>query len=344
MEEPATRPHHHGNQGTVIDLHNHYIPAELVADARKRPVLDGIRIEKVDGTEWMVHPQGFRYPVHPGFYDHDSRIGEMDGIGTDTQVVSIAPPMYMYWVDAESAVDYARMANDSLARFARDSGGRMIGVATLPMQDPDAATNELERAVGDLGLRGAEIAPFVEGTPLDDPALVPVLESAQRLGVPLIVHPTYVGDKAGLEDFYLTNLVGNPLETCICAARLIFSGVLDRLSELELVLMHGGGFLPYQIGRLDHGFRVRSESKGCANPPSSYLTRFTYDTITHDARALDFLINLVGERRVAYGTDFPYDMAGGSLAGQLAGIELTAAQHHCIASENTARLFGVPHS
>lgn len=327
----------------VVDVHNHFIPPELVADARKGPVLDGITVDLADGMEWVVHPQGFRYPLTPGFYDLESRLDDMDALGTDVQVVSIAPPMFVYWADPSIAVDFARLANDSLAQLARESDGRVVSVATLPMQDPDAAAAELVRAVETLGMRGAEIAPVIEHTPLDDPAIVPVLETAQRLGVPLILHPTYVAAKPGLEDFYLTNLIGNPLDTCVSAARLIFSGVLDRLDGLDLVLMHGGGFLPYQIGRLDHGYRVRPESKGCAKEPSSYLTRFTFDTVTHDPRSLDFLVGLVGARHVAYGTDYPYDMAGGSLPSQLGGIDLPRAEHAAVAGGNAARLFGIGH-
>lgn len=328
----------------VVDIHNHFIPPELVADARKSAVLDGITLDRAGGQDWLVHPQGFRYPLNPGFYDLDYRVAEMDKLGTDFQVVSIAPPMFLYWAESSIAVDFAKLANDSLAKFVGESGGRMAAVATLPMQEPDAAAAELERAVTELGLCGAEIAPVIERTPLDDSSIARVLETAQRLGVPLILHPTYVGDKPGLEDFYLTNLVGNPLDTCVSAARLIFSGVLDRLTSLELVLMHGGGFFPYQIGRFDHGYRVRAESSGPAQQPSNYLTRFTYDTVTHDPRALDFLIKLVGADRVAYGTDYPYDMAGGSLPNQLADIQLAPEDHQRIAAANAQRLFDLPTS
>jgi aminocarboxymuconate-semialdehyde decarboxylase len=151
-----------------------------------------------------------------------------------------------------------------------------------------------------------------------------------------------VGVRPGLGDFYLTNLIGNPLASTICAARLIFSGTLDELGSLNLVLMHGGGFLPYQIGRLDHGYRVRPESKGCAMPPSAYLSRFWFDTITHAPTPLRFLADLVGPDHVVYGTDYPFDMAAGPLADQTAGTGLAEADLAAIAGGNAARLFGIP--
>ena len=325
----------------TVDVHTHYIPPELLAAARRGAAIDGLTTTEVDGVTWMVHRQGFRYPVWPAFHDLEERLASMDERGIDLAVLSIAPPLYFYWIDASEAIDFCREANESLARYAARSGGRIVAVATLPMQDPDAAVKELRRAVGELGMRGAEIGTVVEGTPLDRDGPRQVLAAAEELGVPLILHPYYVGTRPGLGDFYLTNLVGNPLATTVCAARLIFSGTLDQLPGLKLVLMHGGGYLPYQVGRLDHGHRVRPESKGCQHQPSSYLGRFAYDTITHAPAPLRFLVDLVGSEHVVYGTDFPFDMAAGPLDQQLAGTGLDGRQREDVAWRTAARLFGL---
>jgi aminocarboxymuconate-semialdehyde decarboxylase len=168
-----------------------------------------------------------------------------------------------------------------------------------------------------------------------------VLRAAARLGVPLILHPSYVGAKEGLADFYLTNLVGNPLATTVCAARLIFSGTLDEVTDLRLVLMHGGGYLPYQIGRLDHGYRVRPESRGCRAAPSEYLSRFWFDTVTHAAAPLRFLVGQVGAEHVVYGTDYPFDMAAGRLSDQAEGAGLDASSLAAVAGLSADALFGL---
>jgi aminocarboxymuconate-semialdehyde decarboxylase len=325
----------------MIDVHTHFLPPELVDEARAGGAPDGLRTELAGGQEWMVHRQGFRYPLHRTFYDMSARLDAMTAMGIDVGILSVAPTIFMYWLPAAEGRDFCRRTNDTLATLAKESDGRLCPVATLPMQDPAAAAHELRRAVGQLGLHGAEIGPSVEGEPLDDVALRPVLTAASDLGVPLIVHPSSVSVRPGLPDFYLTNLVGNPLETTICAARLIFSGTLDALPGLRIVLMHGGGYLPYQIGRLDHGHRVRPEAAGCRDLPSSYLGRFHYDTITHAARPLEFLVDLVGADHVVYGTDYPFDMGGGSLEAQLAGVELSADDREAIAGGNAAALFGV---
>jgi len=325
----------------TVDVHNHFIPMDVVDGARKGSAFDGLTVEMVEGQEWLVHRQGYRYPLHRGFYDVDERLRSMDAQGIDQAVVSISPTLFMYWTEASAAADFCQRTNDALAAFAASSGGRLHSVATLPMQDPDLAAAELRRAVVELGLRGAQIGPVVEQTSLDDTDMRKVLATAQELDVPLILHPYYVGPRPGLEDFYLTNLLGNPVESTISAARLVLGGVLDELTELSLVLMHGGGFLPYQIGRLDHGYRVRPEAKGCQQAPSSYLRRFFYDTVTHAAQPLRFLAEMVGSRNVLFGTDYPYDMAAGQLVDQLRGVGLEDESVEDIAGRNTMRLFKV---
>jgi len=323
----------------TIDVHNHFIPMAAVDGARKGAGFDGLATEAVDGREWLVHRQGYRYPLARGFYDLDERLRSMDERRIDQAVMSISPTMFMYWTPGSEATEFCRQANDEMAAFGKASGGRLHPVAALPMQDPSLAVAELRRAVTDLGMRGAQIGPRVEGGWLDQGETRTVLDAAQDLGVPLMLHPYYIGSKPGLEDFYMTNLVGNPLETAVSATRLILSGLLDEMTGLSVVLMHGGGFLPYQVGRLDHGHKVRPEAKGCQHAPSSYLRRFWYDTITHAPQPLRFLVGLVGADNVVYGTDYPYDMAAGPLDDQLAGTGLPPDAVEKIAGANAAGLF-----
>ena len=157
-----------------------------------------------------------------------------------------------------------------------------------------ASSSVLSKTLVSWAPRSGRIAAL---RPSTHPALDPVLATAGRLGVPLMLHPYYVGPKPGLEAYYLTNSIGNPLDTCVAAARLMHSGAFDRHADLRIVLVHAGGFLPYQLGRLDHAFSVRREAKvGTARPPSSYLDRFWFDTITHSDASLEFLVSLVGPR------------------------------------------------
>jgi aminocarboxymuconate-semialdehyde decarboxylase len=261
----------------------------------------------------------------------------MDAAGIDLAVLSCPPTLFLYWTDPATAADAARVVNDGIAAMVAQVPDRFAGVASLPLQDPRAAGGELRRAICQLGLKGAQVGPHAEGMPLDDDRLRPVLQTAVDLGVPLIVHPYYVGSTPSLDDFYLTNLQGNPWQTAVCASRLILSGALDALPTLDVALVHGGGHLPYQIGRLDHGYRVRPEAQRPVLAPSSYLRRFHYDTLLYRPEATRWLIDQVGADRVLYGTDMPFDMDGGSLHRQL-GEGLAENMVAAVAHQNAERL------
>ena len=323
----------------TIDVHTHFIPPSFAADARAGRALDNVTVERQATTEWISHPQGYRYPLSPEFLDVEARLRQMDRLGIDTSILSLAPTLFFYWLDGLAADDFCRQANESLATFVAQSS-RLRGVAAVPLQDPDAAVTELRHAILDLGLCGVEIGTSMEGVPLDDPRFGPFFAAAADLDVPVILHPYYVGTRAQLADFYMTNLTGNPLETCIAASRLILSGFLDRHPTLKVVLVHGGGFMPYQIGRLDHGFRVRAETRASiTSPPSSYLRRFWYDTITHASIPLKFLIELVGPDRVVLGTDLPFDMADDRFDHYFSALD--SCDQDAVTSDNAAALFGI---
>ncbi len=325
----------------TIDIHTHFIPPTFAADARAGRALDRVELLRQGDTEWLLHPQGYRYPLSPEFFDAEAKLRQMDSLDIDMSILSLSPTLFFYWLDTASASDFCREANESLAAFVAQSD-RLHGVAVVPLQDPDAAASELRHAVVRLGLRGVEIGTTMETVPLDDPRFEPFFAAAAELDVPVILHPYYVGARSQLADFYMTNLTGNPLETCVAASRLVLSGFLDRHPTLKVVLVHAGGFMPYQVGRLDHGFRVRTETnKAIASPPSTYLRRFWYDTITHASLPLQFLVELVGSDRVVLGTDLPFDMADTRFEHYLSAIELNSGDREAIASVNAASLFGV---
>jgi len=306
---------------TVVDVHTHVLPPFFVAEARAQGVF-GVREQ--DG--FVVHPQGFRYPVAPEFVDVDAKLAQMDRLRIDVSILSSSPTLFFYDAPANEAVAFARRSNDALAEMVAASD-RLRGLATLPLQAPQDAAAELERAVEELGLLGAHVGTNCGGTPLDAPALRPVLSAAERLDVPLMLHPYYVGPKPGLEDFYLVNTLGNPLDTTVAAVRLIHSRALDRFPELRIALVHAGGFLPYQLGRFDHAHGVRPEPKvAIERQPSAYLDRFWMDTITHADAALAFLADLIGPERLYVGTDLPFDMADDAPVDRMerCGIDIDA--------------------
>ena len=316
---------------TVVDIHTHLIPRFVLDEAASRGVFG---MFERDG--WLVHPQGFRYPVTTGLIEAGAKLAQMDFQRIDVSVVSCSPTLYFYDAPADEALEFTQRCNNSLSAL---TNSRLAGLATLPLQAPEAAAEELERSVLELGLKGAQIGTDCESRPLDAPEFEPVLATAEELGVPLFLHPYYVGPKPALEDFYMTNTVGNPLSTCLAAARLIHSGTLRRLPRLKIVLAHGGGYLPYQLGRLDHAFGVRAEPRAAIDQaPSGFVRRFWFDTITYREDALGFLSQLVGLDRLVLGTDLPFDMAD---LEAVARLERAGIDPHAL-GRTASELFALP--
>lgn len=337
-----------GHGPACCDVHAHFVPPELVAELRAGSAPHGMGLESAPGAPgqgepFVVHSNGLRHRLDVELYDAQARAALMDQLSIDVAAVSVQPTLLYYSLPPDEGLDWCRRVNDEAAQLVRDMAGRAVGVATLPMQDSDAAVAEAERAVQTLGLSGVQIAPLIGDRPLDDPDFFAVLECLDRLNVPVILHPNLSENVSlpGLDKYGFVNTVGHPYQTALGASRLILSGVLDKLQRLRPVLVHGGGYLPYQIGRLDHAYKVRGQTARCQEKPSSYLRRFTFDTLTHSPDALDYLIRLVGADRVAYGTDFPLEMGGGTADEHLGDIELDQDQRTLIKGRNCAELFGV---
>lgn len=317
---------------TAVDVHTHFLPQFFLDEAASG---DAFGVREDDG--YLVHPEGFRYPASEEFLSVDAKLRQMDELEIDISVLSGAPTLFFYDQPADEATAFTRRCNDALAEHVAGQD-RLLAVAGLALQDPEAAAAELDRAVGQLGMIGAHIGTNCGPTPLDAPELDPVLATAERLGVPLILHPYYVGPKPGLADFYLVNTMGNPLDTSIAAVRMIHSGALDRHPDLRICLVHGGGFVPFQLGRFDHAFDVRREPREhIVLRPSSYLSRFWIDSITHADAALEFLSDLIGDDRLVLGTDLPFDMADPEPVARLrrVGVDVDAT------AAAAAEFFGV---
>lgn len=300
------------------------------------------RVEDDDDARRVVHDQGYAYPLFEEFTDPNAKLRAMDRKGIDVSILSPPPPLFYYWADPNTGAQTARLVNDGIAGLVAENPERFGGMATVPMQDPRAAVEELERVVDVHGFRTVEVGTSIEGRQLTNEVFRPFLERASQLGVLLLAHPYYVGAKEGLEDYYLTNLLGNPYDSTVMIANLIFSGLLDELPDLKVCVAHGGGFAPYQIGRLEHGHRVRPETRArTKTPPGELLGRLFFDTITFSPLALRYLMDLVGAKRVALGTDAPFDMGDEEPLETVEAIPgLTAQERDAILSGTAQGLLG----
>jgi aminocarboxymuconate-semialdehyde decarboxylase len=292
-----------------IDVHAHWYPkAVLDLLAREGPA-HGLEWREVEGKgpEFKVGHL-MTGPVGPRFVDLDARLQAMDEQGVEVHALSLSQPMG-YWAGRSLGERLAATYNEEIARAHERAPRRLVGLAALPMNEPDLAVKEVDRAAKLPGVRGFYMATCVNERDLSDEAFFPVYERIEALGLPIFLHPIFVLAPERLQKFYLTNLLGNPYETGIAAAHLIFGAVLDRFSKLDFVLPHAGGAFPWLVGRLNRGWEKRQDLKHIAHGPTGYLRRFYYDTIGYSDDVLEYLVRVVGADRVLMGSDYCFPIA-----------------------------------
>ena len=327
---------------TTIDIHAHaFIPAALEFVA---PHLDPssdalVRFAAPDTQALNKKQEADRRPV---MASPDARFADLEAMGLDKQLLSPAPPQCYYTVPVEIGARAARIVNDGIAEIVRQHPDRYAALGSVPMQDGEAAAEELEYAVKTLGFRGVEVLTNVVGRELSDPAFAPFWAKAEQLGAWVFIHPSGFTDGRRLGRFYFSNVIGNPLETTIALHYLIFDGVLERHPGLKILAAHGGGFLGAYHGRIDHAWGARSDSRGkLPNPPSSYLKRIYFDTIVFTPEQLRAMITAYGADHILMGTDYPFDMADYNPIGLLAESGLSAEVTAAIAGGNAQKLFSM---
>jgi aminocarboxymuconate-semialdehyde decarboxylase len=297
--------------GPRIDIHSHYIPAALIDRIRLDGRAHSIDLSE-DGGSARVSFAGREatQSLPPGMLDLDGRLRWMDERDIDIQVVSPWIDFSAYALDPDDGAWLARGLNELMAEAVSARPDRFRAMATVPLQDPALAAQELAHAASHFQMRGVQIATSVRDKQLDDAALGSFWNAAEELDAFVFVHPSGSMGADRLSRYFLTNIVGNPAEETAAAAHLIFGGVLGRHPRLNVCLTHGGGFLPYQIGRQDRGFAAKAEltARNLTRAPSEFLRRFCYDTIVHSEEALRFLVDRVGADRVLLGSDYPFPM------------------------------------
>lgn len=349
--------HHHGgvDVGTAraaprlphatLDMHCHMlVPAvEVMVAASPQKQAEAGAQRRLLGDASVAHNLAMREALQGRIVSGDQRLADMDRLGIDVQVLSPSPTQYYGWADAELAERIVRVQNESLAAVVQARPDRFVALGAVALQHPELAARQLREAMRQFGLLGAEITSDPTGRGMDDPALDVFWAEAERLGAVLFLHPlgTTLGER--VNRYYLSNIVGQPLETTIALSELIFGGVLDRFPGLRICAAHGGGYLPYAIGRSEHGFGARPESRGCREAPSRYLERLWYDTVVFRPESVRALIDQVGASQVVAGTDYPFDMGEYALHDLVRRVPgLDGDGQAAILGGNAARLLGLP--
>lgn len=294
-----------------IDIHTHIMPEKIPNWFQKFGYGDFITLEhhKPCCARMIKGDKVFR-EIEKNCWDASARIDEMDDTQVTVQVLSTIPVLFNYWAKPEHAMETCRFFNDHIAQVVALHPARFMGLGTLPMQDIDLSVKELERCVRELKMPGVEIGSNINGRNLHDPLFFPLWQAAEELGACIFVHPWEMMGENDMTKYWLPWLVGMPAETSRVICSMIFGGVLERFPRLRVAFAHGGGSFPATIGRIEHGFNVRPDLCAVDNAvkPSAYLGKFWIDSLVHDPKALDFIIDIIGADKICMGSDYPFPL------------------------------------
>lgn len=308
-----------------VDIHTHILPAGW-PDLREKYGYGGWIQLEVEGScgRMMTEGELFR-KVDPNLWDPKTRLAECEKFQVDVQVLSTVPVMFSYWAEPEDTLDLSHFLNDHLVGIVEQFPKRFVGLGTLPMQAPELAARELERCMA-MGLRGVEIGTHVNNINLDDRSFDPIWEVAQKTGAAIFVHPWDMMGMKQLQKYWMPWLVSMPAETSRAICSILMGGVLERFPGLKFAFAHGGGSFPGTLGRISHGFEVRPDlcQTETTKPPAEFVKELYFDSLVHDVKTLEFLLDIVGEDRVALGTDYPFPLGELSPGKLIEGTDLSA--------------------
>ncbi|HYT74399.1 MAG TPA: amidohydrolase family protein [Vicinamibacterales bacterium] len=324
----------------VIDFHNHYYPPKYLDVLRGGSSAVTVRIDE-HGNPELHYPGDYNVAVR-GHRDIAYRAEVLAEHGVDTQVVTLTTP----GTHVESpavAVRLAAMVNDEFKSAVDTYGSRFTALATLPLNDPAASVTELDRAMRQLGMRGAMLFSNINGVALSEQRFWPLYELANDLDAVLYIHPTNPVNVDMMQEYWLMPLVGFLFDTTLAAGSLVFSGVVERFPRIRWVLTHMGGAIPYLAERFDRGFRAFKECRAhITRPPTEYLRQFYYDTVNFNPDAVRLAIAFAGVDRILAGSDYPHQI--GSIPLMLETIDalgLSDRDRAAIRGDNAAKLLRI---
>jgi aminocarboxymuconate-semialdehyde decarboxylase len=324
----------------VVDFHNHYYPPNYMKALQSGESSVTVTID-ADGNPNIHYPGDYNVAVR-GHRDLDYRAEVLEKLGVFRQVVTLTTPG-THVEKPEVAVRLAEMVNDEFKDAMDRPDGKFTALATLPLNDPAASARELERAMKQLGMRGAMLFSNVNGVALSDQRFWPMYEIANDLGAVLYIHPEHPVNVDMMKDYWLMPLVGFLYDTTLAAASLVFAGVPERFPGIRWALCHLGGTIPYLAERLDRGFHAFRDCRAhIQREPSTYLKQFYYDTVNFNQGALKLAIEFAGAEHILAGSDYPHQIGSiPSMLDAIARLPVTEAERQGIYGGNAAALLEI---
>ncbi len=323
----------------IIDFHNHFYPKEYIEALQTGP--SNIKVTYDENNNPLLHYPGDYNILVPSHRDIDFREQAIKKAGIDKQILTFTTPGTQI-ESPERSVELAQIVNDGFARIKNERSDWFTALATLPLNDPETSVIELERAFNDLGFKGVMVFSNINGIALSDQRFWPLYEKASDLNAVFYIHPNFPVGVEAMTEYWLMPLIGFTFDTTLAAAKLVFSGVVEKYPGIRWVLAHLGGAIPYLAERLDRGYFAFKECREhISKPPSEYLKEFYYDTVNFDLKALKLAIDFAGADHLVAGSDYPHQI--GSLEKMVDSIEklnISSGEKAGIFGENASHLLG----
>jgi aminocarboxymuconate-semialdehyde decarboxylase len=323
------------------DLHTHYYPASFFELIRNTPGEFSFGVDPTGRT--IIRHRGARFfGVTAPMTDPALRLADMDRVGIDVEVLSLSTPN-VFFAEADGQAEVARIVNDAYAELIARHPARFKGFASIPMDAPDAALRELDRALGELRLCGVILLSNIRGRALTDPRYRPFFAEANRRKLCIFLHPMIPVASEVFNEYVLGPLVGFPFDTSLAVARMCFAGMFRDFPDIRWVIGHLGGAIPYLMERLDNGYRDFAECRANIDAlPSTYLERLYYDTVSFSGPALRMVRDLVGADHMVMGSDYPHML--GSIDRAVTSIEALDIPAHDKQAMFSTTALGILHN
>lgn len=329
----------------AIDIHHHYFAPELIGEIKQHgKALGGIEHfpprQAKDNPYRIQFPKGRPFAPDPRMAEVPNRLNAMTKGHVAIAMVEVHTASVGYELDGPHGETWSNLYNEAIMNLVKGHPDRFAGIATVPLQDPPRAAKVLQHAIVDLKMSGVTIASNVVGKYYNDKSFDPFWAKAQELDVLMIMHPEWVAGAEKMEPYSLRNICGNPADTTLSVTYMMYTGIFDRFPNLKLGLLHGGGYIPYHLGRLDQGKTGGSGSSAipAKYPPSRYLKNLYFDNLVYRVETVEYLKRMVGADHVMVGTDYPFDLGDWMAAEKIQKMECTSAEREAMLHGNARKL------
>lgn len=327
----------------AIDIHHHYVPKQLIEETKKHGKALSVEVSEERGS-WALSFGGSKpHRLQPPIFDVDKRIEIMDQGQIGLATLEANTNSLGYRLSGEQGEGWCRLYNDCTHELAKARPDRFIGMAVVPLQDASRAAKVLEHAITTLKFSGAFIGTNVNGQYYHSKDFEPFWAKAQELDVMIVMHPEHIAGAERMTEFGLNAVCGNPADSTLSLGYMLYSGLFDRFPDLKICALHGGGFLPFHMGRFDKEFAVGKKTRPAQaqRPPSAYLKNLYFDTLVYDVDTLEYLKAKVGTDKLMLGTDYPYTLGDWMAVEKVQALKCSAAEKDAILEGNAKRLLKV---